>query len=177
MPSDYRSAVFEQRRCKDCGKTFEITRGEKDFFKSKNINLPTRCEVCRKKPRTTSPRPIIPQQPPQPKKSGWCFITTAVCEYLGKPDDCFDLATLRNFRDNRLALQPEGTQEIREYYEITPTIVEKLAASDEKYLLYEKIRLEYIEPCFEGILHGRNENCRERYRAMVAMLKQRFLTD
>lgn len=186
---DYRSAVFERRSCKDCGRTFEITYGQKEFFDAKGMSLPTRCEVCRKKPRpsptihhtptkvTMPPRPSVPPPAESTKKSGWCFITTAVCEYLGKPDDCFELTTLRNFRDNWLALQPGGKEEIREYYEIAPTIVEKLSTSDEKDSLYEKIRLEYIEPCLKKILHGHNEDCRAHYRAMVVALKKKFSID
>ncbi len=177
-----KDTIWELRTCKDCGGAFTITYGEKEFFDAKGMNLPTRCEACRKKPRTPSPRPTPrpappPSTPPPTTKSGWCFITTAVCEYLGKPDDCFELTTLRNFRDNWLALQPDGEDEIREYYELAPKIVEKLAASDEKDSLYEKIRLDYIEPCLEEILHGHNEACRERYRAMVFMLKQKFSID
>ncbi|MBR1647213.1 MAG: zinc-ribbon domain containing protein [Selenomonadaceae bacterium] len=183
------NTIFERRSCKDCGRTFEITYGQKEFFDAKGMSLPTRCEVCRKKPRpsptvrhtpttvTMPPRPTPSQPVEPPKKNGWCFITTAVCEYLGKPDDCFELTTLRNFRDNWLALQTGGKEEIREYYEIAPKIVEKLAASDEKDSLYEKIRLDYIEPCLEEILHGHNENCRARYREMVLMLKQKFSID
>ena len=30
-----------------------------------------------------------------------CFVTTAVCDSFGKSDDCFELTTFRNFRDNR----------------------------------------------------------------------------
>jgi len=94
---------------------------------------------------------------------------------LGKPDDCFELMTLRNFRDNWLSFQPGGKEEIQEYYEIAPKIVEKLAESAEKDLMYKKIRLKYIEPCLEDILQGNNENCHVRYREMVEKLKQKFL--
>ena len=174
-----KNTVWERRICKDCGRTFEITYGEKEFFDKKGFSLPTRCENCRGKSTYTPTQTYTPTYTPspEPKKSGWCFITTAVCEYLGKPDDCFELTTLRNFRDNWLAFQPGGKAEIREYYEIAPRIVEKISASNEKDYIYEKIRLEYIEPCLEDILHGHNENCRDRYRAMVNMLKQKFLID
>lgn len=38
-----------KRTCKDCNKEFEITDGEIDFYKSKNFDLPKRCEECRDK--------------------------------------------------------------------------------------------------------------------------------
>ena len=174
-----RNTVYQRRSCKDCGRTFEITYGEKEYFDKKGFALPTRCENCRGRQNfttTTYSTPTYTPTPSPPKKSGWCFITTAVCEYLGKPDDCFELTTLRDFRDNWLALQSGGKDDIRRYYEIAPRIVEKLAASEEKDYIYEKIRREYIEPCLEEISHGRNDACRERYRAMVDMLSQKFLT-
>lgn len=36
-------------QCKDCGKEFEITEGEKNFYLSKNLSLPKRCKDCRQK--------------------------------------------------------------------------------------------------------------------------------
>lgn len=37
---------------------------------------------------------------------GLCFITTAVCEAEGKPDDCAELTAFRAFRDGYLKAQP-----------------------------------------------------------------------
>ncbi len=37
-----------QITCKDCGKIFYLTKGEIDFYKSKNLSLPKRCKTCRK---------------------------------------------------------------------------------------------------------------------------------
>lgn len=33
--------------CKQCGKEFEITDGEAEFYRSKGLNLPKRCKECR----------------------------------------------------------------------------------------------------------------------------------
>lgn len=33
--------------CKQCGKTFELSDSEIDFYKNKNLNLPKRCKECR----------------------------------------------------------------------------------------------------------------------------------
>lgn len=35
-------------KCKDCGKEFTITVGEKEFYESKGLFLPVRCSSCRK---------------------------------------------------------------------------------------------------------------------------------
>lgn len=37
------------KKCRDCGKEFTLTDGEIDFYNSKGLNLPSRCEECRKK--------------------------------------------------------------------------------------------------------------------------------
>ena len=37
-----------EKTCRDCGKTFEITRAERIFFESHNMVLPKRCPACRK---------------------------------------------------------------------------------------------------------------------------------
>lgn len=37
-----------QKTCRDCGKSFGITRAERIFFESHNIALPKRCPACRK---------------------------------------------------------------------------------------------------------------------------------
>ena len=38
-------------------------------------------------------------------RRGGCYITTAVCEFYGKPDDCHELTQFRKFRDEWLAKQ------------------------------------------------------------------------
>jgi hypothetical protein len=59
------------------------------------------------------------------KKSG-CFLTTAACTHMGRPDDCVELATLRHFRDYYLSATPEGRTLVQDYYRMAPLILEKL---------------------------------------------------
>ncbi len=40
---------MEERKCVQCGKTFQISDSEKDFYVKKNLHLPKRCNECRKK--------------------------------------------------------------------------------------------------------------------------------
>lgn len=37
-----------EKTCRDCGKTFKISRAERIFFESHNMALPKRCPACRK---------------------------------------------------------------------------------------------------------------------------------
>jgi hypothetical protein len=55
-----------------------------------------------------------------------CFITTACCEALGLDDDCFELRTLRRYRDDILAKRPGGAGDIANYYELAPLILTRL---------------------------------------------------
>lgn len=48
-----------KRICKQCGKEFELSDSEIQFYKSKNLNIPKRCKECRdrnkqKQPEATS---------------------------------------------------------------------------------------------------------------------------
>jgi hypothetical protein len=55
-----------------------------------------------------------------------CFLTTACCDVLGLGDDCFELRTLRRYRDDVLAKTREGRAAIAAYYRIAPAVVARL---------------------------------------------------
>lgn len=104
----------------------------------------------------------------------WCYITTAVCETFGKPDDCYELNTLRNYRDSYLMNQPDGDEIVREYYDVAPTIVKRINRSEKKRDIYKEIWDAYLKPCLSFIENGENEACRELYVRMVRELQERF---
>lgn len=56
-----------------------------------------------------------------------CFITTACCDVLGLDDDCFELRSLRHYRDNVLAKQAGGAEMIARYYAEAPRILARLS--------------------------------------------------
>lgn len=47
-----------------------------------------------------------------------CVLTTACCDMLGLADDCWELRTLRIFRDSWLRAQSFGEVEINQYYQL-----------------------------------------------------------
>lgn len=57
-----------------------------------------------------------------------CFLTTATCEAVGLADDCWELRTLRRFRDGWLARQQGGNDDIAAYYAKAPAIAARLKA-------------------------------------------------
>lgn len=104
-----------------------------------------------------------------------CFITTAVCDSLGKSDDCFELTTFRKFRDGWLTAQSDGKVLIAEYYAVAPQIVAKINSLADAAQIYEKIRQRYLEPCLNFIGRGDNISCKNTYVAMVNDLKRKYL--
>lgn len=64
--------------------------------------------------------------------SGGCFLTTACCDYMGLPDDCHELQTLRKLRDEYISKQSYGEELIRTYYSEAPKIVSAINASKDK---------------------------------------------
>ena len=75
-----------------------------------------------------------------------CFITTAICEFEGKPDDCPELTAFRAFRDGWM--QQNGDQELIErYYEIAPAIVSAIDFCDDRSERYAQLRRDYHTVC------------------------------
>lgn len=189
-----RNIVYTTVRCSECGRNFEITNGEKEFYDKKGFRLPKKCRSCRgqktyaqhteystSQPFSTCSSPSIGRESPTPPskehRGSWCFITTAACEYFGKPDDCYELTALRQFRDGWLALQPGGEAAIREYCRVAPSIVEALNASSQRDVIYTDIWNCYILPCIQMIEQSAYESCRALYEKMVLDLKQTVLKE
>ena len=74
-------------------------------------------------------------------KTKLCYITTAVCDSLNKPDNCLELNLLRDYRDNILISEEGGADLIDEYYDIAPTIVKRINRCD---LLKDLIQDNYL---------------------------------
>lgn len=110
------------------------------------------------------------------KKFKFCFITTAVCEELGKPDDCEELTAFRAFRDGYLAACADGPALIEEYYDIAPGIVTCINLCGDRGERYAAIRSQYLNPCYEDLRAGRLEACKRRYTEMVRDLQKQYLS-
>ena len=182
-----RNMVYTTIRCSECGRNFEITNGEKEFFDKKGFQLPKKCKDCRGQRAYaqgsgyssggSSNSRSSRSSSSGGSNSGWCFITTAACEYFGKPDNCYELMMLRQFRDGWLAVQSGGEELIREYYRIAPYIVDELNTSEYRDAVYQDIWDCYIIPCVRLIEQNDYEPCRKLYERMVQNLKQTILKE
>ena len=163
-----------RQECIDCGKLFALTNNQCEAFQKKGLSLPKRCETCRKKRalnKNINSSTVKRNTTSSSNNGSLCFITTAICEGLGKPDDCYELTTLRKYRDLWLSNQPDGKALIEEYYKIAPLIVSRIKKS-KKYAEYCQLLLEhYINPCLEMINNKEYEKCRDKYIEMVNYAK------
>jgi hypothetical protein len=97
-----------------------------------------------------------------------CFITTACCETLGLPDDCFELRTLRRYRDEVLAKRPAGVEQIAAYYRLAPLILARLPQEARGRRL-RSLYARYILPAALAAKCGLNTLA---YRLYVRMLDE-----
>ena len=93
-----------------------------------------------------------------------CFITTACIESRGLPVDCYELETLRKFRDNWVSKHENGSAEIKIYYDIAPKIVEKLNHLPNSKEIYEKIYQKVVLECVRFIEEGREQEAYSLYK-------------
>jgi len=107
-----------------------------------------------------------------------CFITTAVCKTLQKPDDCEELMKFRFFRDTFMQETPEMRAEVAEYYIVAPKICDAIdkygEEANEKYL---SIWEEYLKPAFETLDNGKLHDAHDLYKKMVFELKGKYLSE
>lgn len=108
------------------------------------------------------------------RKFKLCFITTAVCEFENKPDDCAELQTFRAFRDGWLSAEPDGKALIAEYYELAPSIVTAIDYCDDRKAVYGALRKTYLTPCLEAIQRQDFAACKTTYVRMVRDLQARY---
>lgn len=99
---------------------------------------------------------------------GGCFITTAICEAENKPDNCDELETLRNWRDNVLAKMDGGKSLIDHYYHIAPFIVDQINIRDDAKEIWSLLRTVYLYPAIKAINEGRHCDALYLYTLMTA---------
>lgn len=104
-----------------------------------------------------------------------CYVTTAVCNSLGKEEDCYELSVLKQYRDGFLINEPDGAGLIKEYYNIAPTIVNRINKCSDSYEQYEDIYKTYLSPCITMIENGQNEECKKLYINMIRTLQEKYM--
>jgi hypothetical protein len=76
---------------------------------------------------------------PRQASNNDCFLTTACVKYYRLSDDCYQLTTLRNFRDSYLLKDNENISLIDTYYKLAPRLVLLLESNENRKLLFKEI--------------------------------------
>lgn len=98
-----------------------------------------------------------------------CFLTTACCDLMGLEDDCFELRTLRSFRDHVLPTLPGGARDIEVYYAVAPVILDAMRrARSERALL--RYYASHILPCALLARFGCHAMTQRLYRDLIRRL-------
>lgn len=107
------------------------------------------------------------------KRSGW-YITTAVCNILGYPDDCEVLCLLRSLRENYLKNFEEGKKFLQEYDQIGPMISQKLTEEENQEEIAMELLRNFLIPCSIEVKAGNYETATTIYQNMTTMLKAKY---
>ncbi len=75
-----------------------------------------------------------------------CFVTTACCSAVGLPDDCFELAELRRFREAVMRPTDLGRRVIDEYAVVGPEILKNIP-DEVRHLVLCNFYVVYVLPC------------------------------
>jgi hypothetical protein len=106
-----------------------------------------------------------------------CYLTTACCEHLGRPDACWELQTLRWYRDRILAMQADGTEALATYYRVAPAILAALPACGiRRTWALARIYWGTVIPCALLVRLGAYRLARRRYERTFHRLRSRWLS-
>lgn len=106
--------------------------------------------------------------------SGGCYLTTACMQAKRLPDNCYELETLRNFRDTWLKSSEEGQAIIKRYYEIAPKIVSAINDTKDSKAVYDMLYDKMVKPCVEFIEQKKYQETLELYRSMTLQLEKEY---
>ncbi len=98
-----------------------------------------------------------------------CFLTTATCVALGKPDNCEEIMAFKAYRDQNLAKAADGEKLIIEYYRIAPLLVERIDAMPNAKEIYINLYNRYIKV---GYRYLQQKNMRMAKKTYIDMVKE-----
>lgn len=103
-----------------------------------------------------------------------CYLTSACVYAKGLSGDCYELETLRRFRDIWLNATEEGKAVIKQYYEIAPKIVSAINETMNSKEIYEMLYEKMVKPCVEFTEQKKYQETLELYRDMTLQLEKEY---
>lgn len=101
-----------------------------------------------------------------------CFLTTAAVHTIGLADDCWELRTLRAFRDGPLAQMSGGATLTADYYVRAPRIVEAISARPDAARVWLATYWTGVVPCALAARLGMKRLATAMYRRMTLRLER-----
>ena len=111
---------------------------------------------------------------PTTVESSGCFITSAVCTALQKPDDCEELMTLRAYRDSIKSSDAAVSMLIDEYYRIAPQIVANIDKDAKASDIYRSLWENEICETYRLVKEGKYEEATKCYVKMTIKLCDKY---
>lgn len=119
----------------------------------------------------------VKQAAKQKRSQGGCFISTAIIESLGLPDDCHELTVLRSFRDTFMQKTLLRKQQVNQYYQIAPNIVYSISTHSDVSNIWKELWGAFLKPAIEAIERGDNELAYQMYFRMIDHVSFKVETD
>jgi TPR repeat protein len=99
-----------------------------------------------------------------------CFITTATCLALQKPDDCDELMLIRRYRDIMKNEDQNFAILVQEYYRIAPVIIQGIDQNTNSEVIYRELYEKYISKTYVFLTEGDLSSATSTYISMVYRL-------
>lgn len=106
--------------------------------------------------------------------SSSCFLTTACVEAMELADNCWELTSLRRFRDTFLTESMGGRQMISQYYQIAPMILQGIRSRPDSQAILRGIHGP-IHEIARWVCLDRKDDAVAMYRRLVLELMDRYL--
>jgi len=99
-----------------------------------------------------------------------CYITTIVCDILNKGDNCYELNTLRQFRDNYMLKDKSCLKILLEYEIVGPLIARCIKSDSNKERVANYIFNMHIIPTVNLLIDNSYEEAIKSYTLLVKTL-------
>lgn len=170
-------------KCKKCGYEFETMRCRrcgKGVYEKKVYLLGDpewRCTWCGDESITGSDDYNCPKCQYYNKDYNilGCFITTACVKSKGLEDNCYELTTIRSFRDNVMKKNEKLNELVTEYYQYAPMIVSAINALPDSMEIYNDIYDNMILPCISAIENKEDDKAISVYYNYYRKLFEKYV--
>jgi hypothetical protein len=106
-------------------------------------------------------------------KDSFCYFTTACTQYYGLSDNCYQLETLRRFRDTEMIKAVKDRELVKLYYNVAPKIVEKIKSNPNHDIEFKKI-FKHINYACDLISRQKSNRAKIEYARMVYYLINKY---